>query len=79
MGLFQKSLLLWFLFAGLHLVLTRLCEWQQELDEGDEEEVFFRLLSRVAPLRLASQGLCVVWGPESGDSVGFYLNEALKS
>lgn len=60
MGLFQKSLLLWFLFAGLHLVLTRLCEWQQELDEGDEEEVFFRLLSRVAPLRLASQGLCVV-------------------
>lgn len=46
---------------------------------GDEKEVFLRLLSRVAPLRLAFQSLCIVWGPESGYSVGFYLNEALKA
>lgn len=31
MGPFQKSLFMWFLFAGLHLVLIHQFEWRQEL------------------------------------------------
>ena len=76
----EKSLLMWFLFAGLHLMRTGQCEGLQELERRVMgRKHFIAFYSAAAQLRLASQLLCIVLGHESRCSGGFYLKEALEA
>lgn len=60
-GLLEKSLLMWFLFEGSHLVPTCQCEWLQEPEQKAMEGSICQAFTWRGYLSGQSCSCCAVW------------------